>query len=258
MDKADTSKVGAVQLLQRLRNNLTVRCVHHTDHFKHAFGKDAERVAEDVGTKCTWVGDLAAYEEHIRKGCPVESHLGGSALADSKLDGRDSSAVSETASVGGSPAVASAAVGSRLAESRPSTASPVVQAKEAQQGQAPPPPPKATASKTSGVSNRASGSGTLAPSSSTVCAESEDAREAAAIAVAVDQGEVRVARYDYNPSDDKAQIVLKANDFVRIFEVTESGWAAGVRLCKETMQEVGDAGWFPAGYLFPPDQVVAK
>jgi len=81
---------------------------------------------------------------------------------------------------------------------------------------------------------------------------------AVAAAIVIDQGEVRVARYDYNPRDDKAQIVLKANDFVRIFEVTESGWAAGVRLCKETMQEVGDAGWFPAGYLFPPDHVAAK
>jgi len=67
-------------------------------------------------------------------------------------------------------------------------------------------------------------------------------------------GETRIARYDYVPSDtSKAQINIKAEDLVKIFKVTETGWAAGVRLCSQTMQEVGEAGWFPAGYLYPPN-----
>eukprot|EP00438_Fugacium_kawagutii_P027443 Skav208094 [mRNA] locus=scaffold1681:146421:151451:- [translate_table: standard] len=65
-------------------------------------------------------------------------------------------------------------------------------------------------------------------------------------------GEVRIARYDYTPEKgDEAQIKISANDKIRVFQVTESGWAAGVRLCPKTMKEEGDAGWFPAGYLEP-------
>jgi len=260
MEKADASKVGAVQLLQRLRNNLTVRCVHHTGHFKHAFGKDAERVARDAGTNCTWVGDLAAYEEHIRKGCPVETHLGGSTPRCCKDEDDNVAVIAAPAAARGSTATASAApVGSNpAAETRHLAAAPIAQPVEAaQQGQAPPPPPKAAGSKTSGTSSRTSGSRVATPTGKKNAVGAQDGGAVAA-AIVIDQGEVRVARYDYNPRDDKAQIVLKANDFVRIFEVTESGWAAGVRLCKETMQEVGDAGWFPAGYLFPPDHVAAK
>lgn len=212
MDKADTSKVGAVQLLQRLRNNLAVRCVHHCEHFKLPFGRDAERVAQQTGTTCKWVGDLMAYEVHIQKGCPVESHLRGT-LADVVSKCGDRSEVATSAVPQGPP---------KASGTLPSTTGSPVKASFTQQGSAPQPPAKdgATAS---------------------------------------EQDEVRIARYDYNPRDtDNAQIVLKANDSVRIFEVTDSGWAAGVKLCKDTMQEVGEAGWFPAGYLFPPGHVVAK
>lgn len=171
MDKAspDSSKVGAVPLLQRLRNNLRVRCVHHRDHFKYDFGKDAERVQRETGMTCKWIGDLAAYEEHVGKGCAIESLLGGNPAA-----------------------------------------------KQTERGA------------TSG------GDGTGAAQN--------------------DGGEVRVARYDYVPREtDKAQIALRTNDLVKIFDVTASGWAAGVRLCKETRKEVGEAGWFPEGYLYPAD-----
>jgi len=66
----------------------------------------------------------------------------------------------------------------------------------------------------------------------------------------------RLVRCDYAPGEtDRAQIPLKQNDLVRIFEVTQSGWAAGVRLCRKTGQEVGMAGWFPATYLYPRDHL---
>merc|ERR1719491_878147 len=75
LDKADSTKVGAVALLQRLRNNLRVRCVHHVDHFKYSFGKDAERISKETGLTCNWTGDLMGYDEHVSKGCPIENRL---------------------------------------------------------------------------------------------------------------------------------------------------------------------------------------
>jgi len=63
-------------------------------------------------------------------------------------------------------------------------------------------------------------------------------------------GEVRVAKYEFSP-EEAAQIHLYIDDLVKIFEVTPTGWAAGVRICRETKQELGDAGWFPVGYLHP-------
>lgn len=250
LDKAETGKVGAVQLLQRLRNNLVVRCVHHTDHFKHAFGRDAEKVQRDAGRlTCKWVGDLMAYEEHVCKTCEIERYLSG-AEGDPK-----------EASQAASPKVAS------QADSSPTSAA-----------QAPPPPPKAGASKSTPAATRDSNTNTT--SNATVDANggaaqisATNAAQKAAVAqepAAAQQtaqpltpapvmGQVRMARYDYVPREsDQAQIVLKANDLVKIFEVTEWGWAAGVRLCKDTMQEMGEAGWFPAGYLYPPDHVITK
>jgi len=253
LDKAESSKVGAVQLLQRLRNNLVVRCVHHTDHFKHPFGRDAEQVQRERGLTCTWVGDLMAYEEHICKGCEIERYLGGA--------GGDSNQASSQAA---SPKAASQAdSGATFA------------------AQAPPPPPKAGASKTTTTaardnSNSNSNGNTASTATSPTTATDANAgstqsnagaQKAAAQEPAAaqqetnptDMSQVRMARYDYTPRDsDQAQIVLKAHDLVKIFEVTEWGWAAGVRLCKDTMQEIGEAGWFPAGYLYPPDHVIAK
>mmetsp|Transcript_114953 Transcript_114953/g.325600 ORF Transcript_114953/g.325600 Transcript_114953/m.325600 type:complete len:729 (-) Transcript_114953:36-2222(-) len=188
MDKAspDAPKIGAMSLLQRLRNNLRVRCVHHSDHFKYEFGKDAQRVARETGTTCEWIGDLTAYEEHVCKACPVEAQIaGGQAHGNSDA-----------------------------AQPR---------------------------------GNSDAGRGTTASS-----AGGDTAGAAGAAAALKDGGEVRVARYDYVPREtDKAQIALRTNDLVKIFDVTPSGWAAGVRLCKETRKEVGEAGWFPEGYLYP-------
>jgi len=60
----------------------------------------------------------------------------------------------------------------------------------------------------------------------------------------------RYVRYSYLPTEaDVAQIALKANDLMHIIEVTESGWAAGFRVCQKTLAGVGEVGWFPAGYL---------
>merc|ERR1711972_376805 len=84
-------------------------------------------------------------------------------------------------------------------------------------------------------------------------------KDAAAEPTSSGEGTIRMARYAYAPREsDQAQISLIANDLVRVFEVTEWGWAAGVKLCKDTMHEIGDAGWFPAGYLYPPDHPITK
>mmetsp|Transcript_72626 Transcript_72626/g.132749 ORF Transcript_72626/g.132749 Transcript_72626/m.132749 type:complete len:735 (-) Transcript_72626:255-2459(-) len=206
-DKADSTKVGAtVALLQRLRNNLRIRCVHHVDHFKFAFGKDAQRIHTETGgaLSCQWIGDISAYDDHIRKGCPIEQRLvenghaaapsPPSAGANKNSSGGPTGDVKAKAAAtnharmnGGGPAADTGATGPKMVDSSPS-----------------------------------------------------------------DAGEIRIVRYDYVPSDmDKAQIPLRQGHKVKVFEITDSGWAAGVRLCNETQSEVGDAGWFPEGYLFP-------
>lgn len=183
------AEAPAAILLQRRRNNLQIRCVHHMDHFKHSFGKDAERVNRDSGVTCQWIGDPRSYEEHIRK-CQVERRLetqGGAITGEAatRLDGRPE----EPRSIGG-PGRQSFKVSEPAAEPEP------------------------------------------------------------AAAVPSDQEEVRVAKFDYQ-SGDQAQLPLLTNDLVKVFKVTSTGWAAGVRLCPTTMQEVGDPGWFPEGYLHP-------
>jgi len=222
MDQADASKVGAVQLLTRMRNNLQIRCVHHSDHFKYPFGQDAERVKGESGMTCTWIGDLPSYEEHVRKGCAIETYLGGPPASCGAENGRSPTASpAQTSSLpGGSPQRAAAAGG--------------------EQGAA----KAASAAKPASPAARSGGAGAGAGEAG--AAQKAEAEETA--------GETRVARYDYAPREtDKAQIPLKQNDLVKIFEVTESGWAAGVRLCRKTGQELGAAGWFPATYLYPAD-----
>lgn len=181
--QSDAPKSGAAGLLTRLRNNLTVRCVHHSEHFKHEFGKDAERVAKEAGITCAWVGDLVAYEEHVRKSCFVENHIAGNGAAAAGL----------------------------AAPPKTETA-----------------PLVAAAKPTSG------------PADVSGAAE--------------DRTSVRVAKYDFLPTGtDRVQLALKADDLVKVIEVTESGWAAGVRLSKETGEEVGEPGWFPVGYVSEPE-----
>jgi hypothetical protein len=206
LDKADTTKVGAVALLQRLRNNLRVRCVHHVDHFKLPFGQDAERIHREAGLSCEWVGDIMAYDEHVRKGCQIENRL----MERAPVNGTRNSATPTTtpSSQNGASPKAANQTDNKGAKAPVQKASP---------------------------ETKINGGGVTA-----------------AVAPPADGGEVRVAQYDYVPREtDKAQIPLRKNDFVRVFEITDSGWAAGVRLCRDSMQEVGEAGWFPEGYLFP-------
>lgn len=233
MDQADGTKV-ALQLLQRMRNNLQLRCVHHVEHFKYPFGQDAERVKSETGKTCTWVGDLPSYEEHVRKCCPIEIYLGGPPAGCGAGDAEN----------GHSPA-ASQTPTSQLPGSSPNSGAATA---AGEQGSA-----KAASAAQSSASAARSGSAGVAGAEATAAQKSEpppaeDCQEP--------PGETRVARYDYAPRDtDKAQIPLKQNDLVKIFEVTESGWAAGVRLCRKTGQEQGVAGWFPATYLYPADHV---
>jgi hypothetical protein len=202
LDKADSTKVGAVALLQRLRNNLRVRCVHHIEHFKFAFGQDAEKVHRETGLKCEWIGDISAFDDHVKR-CQIECKI---------LD--------------------------KLSNGSHAT---------------PPPPPGAPtrSSPKNSTQTDAKAKAKASPESKTNGSNYgfEGKSENGGMA---DSGEVRIAQYDYIPKlSDKAQISLQKHDFVRVFEITESGWAAGVRLSRDTMTEVGDAGWFPEGYLFP-------
>jgi|Transcript_111353 hypothetical protein len=213
LDKADSTKVGAVALLQRLRNNLRVRCVHHCEHFKFPFGQDADMVCKQAGLKCEWIGDISAYDDHVKR-CPIEIKVLD------KLGARDNGSHS---------------------------------------GVTPPPPPGApTRSSPKGSTHSdAKAKASLAQKPSP---EAKINGSSNGVEVPVrpengmaDSGEVRIAQYDYVPREmDKAQISLQKHDFVRVFEITDSGWAAGVRLSRDTMTEVGEAGWFPEGYLFPP------
>lgn len=199
LDKAAGNN-GAAQLLQRLRNNLRVRCVHHVDHFGCYFGADAETISRSMHVTCSWIGDLPSYDDHVQKMCPVEQRIlaGGAAAVGDGME-----PICDAGSDSGAAA--------------------------AEQGVDP-----AAANGSLGASSRADN--TIA-----------------------EGGEVRVARYDYVPQEsDQAQIALKANDLVRVFVVTDSGWAAGVRLSRRTKEEVGEAGWFPAAYLSPAGAVAAE
>lgn len=183
VEPADDGKTSGVQLFQRLRNNLIIRCVHHLDHHKFEFGKDASRLFEK-GISCSWSGAPSAYEEHMSHNCAVENYL----MSESSVDTINSNE------------------GTRS------------------QYEAEPEPEDSVAAEPKADSTM------MNPT----------------------EGEVRIALYDYVPAEgEEAQIKISQNDYIRVFQVTETGWAAGVRLCRKTMQEEGDAGWFPAGYLQP-------
>jgi len=214
MDKADISKEGAAKVLLRLRKGLRIRCVHHTSHFDQPFGSDAKRINDEIGLSCRWVGDLANYEEHVASMCPIEKELVGSGVQSGVVQGTESSARTEDSQELPSVGTGDSDVGTENA---------------------------AVTSETSQMPDMAQAGGTTAA-------------QTPGSTVIDDSGETRVARFDYVPSDtSKDQINIKADDLVKIFKVTETGWAAGVRLCSQTMQEVGEAGWFPAGYLYPPN-----
>jgi len=233
LDKADSTKVGAVALLQRLRNNLRVRCVHHVDHFKYSFGKDAERISKETGTKCEWTGDLTEYDRHVQGGCPIENRLCEKCSVASETS-QNGPAVAPPAAV---PVLANGSQGaSPKAPAQDTKAKATVKASPLQKPQVPMP------ARTNGTPATGAGATVEPPMSPSTRGDGPKG----------DTGEVRVAQYDYVPREsDIAQIPLRRHDFVRVFEITDSGWAAGVRLSRETMLEVGDAGWFPEGYLFP-------
>lgn len=235
LDKAD-ARNGAAALLARLRKNIQVRCVHHRDLFEYPFGKDAEEIARTRRVTCCWVGDLGSYEEHLSKKCEVEplaAALGGpngGTAADARFAAAaqaEQESEARAGTSGGAEAVhgqAAAAAGGSIQESTSAS-------------------PKSTNNSASQSTADAS-AGTAATQSDTAIAEG---------------GEVRVARYDYTPKEtDRAQLALAKDDLVLVYSVTESGWAAGVRIDKKTKEEVGEAGWFPAAYLSPGVHVAAE
>eukprot|EP00931_Biecheleriopsis_adriatica_P035300 TRINITY_DN20311_c0_g2_i1.p1 TRINITY_DN20311_c0_g2~~TRINITY_DN20311_c0_g2_i1.p1 ORF type:complete len:566 (-),score=98.18 TRINITY_DN20311_c0_g2_i1:85-1782(-) len=166
----DRAQGPAAALLHRRWRNTQIRCIHHPDHFKHAFGKDAEWQRTLNGIECRWVGDLHAYESHLKQ-CCVECKLADVASGD-KVGGL----------LGGEP----------FAEPEPVTS---------------------------------------------------DTGE--------DNFEIREAKFDFETTGDPAQLALRAKDLVKIFEMTSSGWAAGIKVDRSTGVEIGDIGWFPVGYLRP-------
>jgi len=160
----ESSNAGVSKVMQRLRNNIQIRCVHHVDHFQHPFGADAKRIQQETGVCCRWVGDATSFEDHL-KNCPVEQFIVSPSVA--KVEPQD----------------------------------------HGPQGD-------------------------------------------------IEEEKVRVVRHDYIPEEAaKTQLELKSQELVKIFEFTETGWAAGIRICKTTKAEIGEPGWFPAGYLYPEDYV---
>lgn len=238
LNKADSTKVAAAALLQRLRNNLRVRCVHHVDHFTHAFGTDAKRLEKETGMKCNWIGDLMAYEEHVQKGCPIENRLTERIAA--SQNGHSSGAVAPPPP----PVRAGASNSSPTAQKAEACDdAKVIKAQAAQK-------PAVEHTRMNGNSGN-SGNGALTAVQDSVAQGDNDDDDG-------EINEVRVAQYDYHPRDsDKDQLPLKRHDFVRVWKKTATGWAAGVRLKRNTggsgeeYEEVGSPGWFPEGYLFP-------
>merc|ERR1712113_1173351 len=63
--------------------------------------------------------------------------------------------------------------------------------------------------------------------------------------------DIRVVKHSYTPANPADQLALTKGDLVQVYDITESGWAAGVLKDKVTMADIGEAGWFPIGYLVP-------
>lgn len=201
--------------IRRVRNNLRVRCVHHPELFKFPCGKDAEVVKSKTGLACTWIGDLSAFEEHIAKSCAVEKQVVRC----------EEAAISESADA--APATLGISTSGVLEDplkadgEQHNSSSAVVSARTCEVGD---------------------GGADVSAASAPVAASEPKGDE------------TRIVRYDYIPKEsDGAQIALRTQDLVKIFEVTKEGWAAGVKLCRTTHQEVGEPGWFPVGYLFPAE-----
>ena len=49
--------------------------------------------------------------------------------------------------------------------------------------------------------------------------------------------EIRYIAYDYTPDEGEGQLALQAGGFVKVFKITDSGWAAGILLDPETYQD---------------------
>lgn len=181
LDKVDNAS-GASAVLRRLRNNLRVKCVHHTDFWGEPFGAEASALKHRV--TCSWEGDFSSYDDHVEKHCAVEACFVGGVAPDAP-----SKASSPTAAAKTSAAVASM---------------PEIE---------------------------------LAPEQ---------------------VGTIRLVRYSYVPEEgDRSQVALKKDDLVRVYEVAESGWAAGVRVSVDTKEEIGTPGWFPSSYLAPENDEAA-
>lgn len=65
--------------------------------------------------------------------------------------------------------------------------------------------------------------------------------------------EIRTVKHTFDNAGDPTRLCISKNDMVKIFDVTESGWAAGVRVDPASLAEIGNPGWFPTAYLHARD-----
>jgi len=79
-DAARSGTCAAVTaVIQRVRNNMKVRCTHHHMHYSFDFGARAHEVKQLYNVSCDWEGDLNNIEKHLQV-CPVVKMLGNEEL----------------------------------------------------------------------------------------------------------------------------------------------------------------------------------
>jgi len=64
-----------------------------------------------------------------------------------------------------------------------------------------------------------------------------------------EENEIRIVKHTFDNNGDPTRLCISKNDMVKIFDVTDSGWAAGVRVDPDSLAEIGNPGWFPVEYL---------
>jgi len=58
------TSAAVTKVIQRVRNNMKVRCVHHPMHYNLDFGDPAREIYEKYNISCDWEGDLNSIEKH--------------------------------------------------------------------------------------------------------------------------------------------------------------------------------------------------
>eukprot|EP00929_Paragymnodinium_shiwhaense_P029260 TRINITY_DN16809_c0_g1_i1.p1 TRINITY_DN16809_c0_g1~~TRINITY_DN16809_c0_g1_i1.p1 ORF type:complete len:810 (+),score=182.43 TRINITY_DN16809_c0_g1_i1:130-2559(+) len=285
-----SSKSSAATLLMRLQRKLKVRCVHHCDFFDCSYGKDAESIQRSRGLKCSWAGGLADYDAHVASHCAVEIAVAArekdEANSSKTPKSRDPETPQKTFQSGREADAQRVQVMARTEEQMRREAEERRQAEEQRRLAE---ERKHAEERKAEERNRRAGEEQRRLEGERQERRMQEGRriqeeerrlqderrrfeewkaaeerrlnhERRAFeerlrpkaAVLPGDGEVRACRFDFTaPEGDRSKISLKADDFVRVFQITETGWAAGVRLDRRTQREIGESGWFPVSYLKP-------